>query len=136
MASVTCPCGTRFEASSPRAVYCSPRCRKRGSRAGVLAVPTKAVTAPPPTVPEVEVPSVTGAVIADLAACNVLDSPAGLAAVRLAQLIDAATLMSGSSCAAWVREMRSALADAKSDAPAEEADPLDELERKRAARGA
>jgi hypothetical protein len=79
---------------------------------------------------------VTGAVIADLSAANALHSPAGLAAVRLAQLIDAATLMQGSSSAAWVREMRAALAEAKSGAPESEVDPLDELERRRASRGA
>ena len=135
MAAVTCPCGNRFEASSPRAVYCSPRCRKRGSRAGVVVVASKPAPAPLPDMPT-EVPSVVGAVIADLSAANALHTPAGLAAVKLAQLIDGATLVNGSSPAAWAREMRAALADAKSDAPAEEADPLDELERKRAARGA
>ena len=137
MATVTCPCGTRFDATSPRAVYCSPRCRKRGSRAGVQAVPTapKVVTLPPPA-DTPEVPSVTGAVIAELAEANALRSAAGLAAVRLAQLIDSATLLAGSSAAAWTREMRAALAEAKSGAPATEADPLDELERKRASRGA
>lgn len=136
MNTVTCPCGARFEARSPRAVYCSPRCRKRGNRAGVTAAPIrpKAATQPPADV--AEVPSVTGAVIADLAAANALQSPAGLAAVRLAQLIDAATLMSGSSVAAWVREMRAALDDAKREAPTQERDPIDELERRRASRGA
>ena len=137
MAAVTCPCGTRFEASSPRAVYCSPKCRKRGSRAGVQAVATKPTkAAPPPPSPEVDAPSVTGAVIAELAAAGSLGSAAGLSAVRLAQLIDMATVMSGSSAAAWTREMRAALAEATANGDAEEADPIDELERKRAARGA
>lgn len=143
MRTVTCPCGTQFEASSPRATYCSPTCRKRGSRAGVVATqrpaklrPTPVQTPAPTEDPVVEVPTVTGAVIADLAESNALQSPAGLAAVRLAQLIDSATLMAGSSAAAWVREMRAALAEAKSAAPSEGADPLDELEKRRARRGA
>lgn len=137
MAAVTCPCGTRFEASSPRAVYCSARCRKRGNRAGVQAAPTRA--APMVALPAVdapEVPTVVGAVIAELRDANALQSAAGLAAVRLAQLIDAATLMQGSSVAAWAREMRAALAEARGAAEPAEVDPLDELERKRASRGA
>jgi hypothetical protein len=135
--TVTCPCGSRFEARSPRAVYCSAKCRKRGNRAGVSAVPTRSPKVAPLPVPDqAEVPSVTGAVIADLAAANALGSPAGLAAVRLAQLIDSVTPMAGSSAAAWVREMRAALDDAKREAPTQEQDPIDELERKRASRGA
>ena len=138
MATVTCPCGKRFEASSPRAVYCSPRCRKRGSRAGVAVVApaAKAAAAPRPDPdPGEAIATVTGAVIAELDAANALKSAAGLAAVRLAQMIDSATLMAGSSVAAWTREMRASLAEAKQSAePAEAQDPLDELEAKRAGR--
>lgn len=133
---VTCPCGTRFEAKSPRATYCSATCRKRGSRAGVrVERPVRSLPAAPAPVPDdVDIPSVTGAVIADLSEANALKSPAGLAAVRLAQLIDAASPMQGSSVAAWTKEMRASLADAKAVAPAQEEDPIDDLERKRAAR--
>lgn len=133
---VTCPCGARFEASSPRAVYCSPRCRKRGSRAGVAAVPQKRTPHPAPEPPDLpdSVQSVTGSVVAELTAANALGSAAGLAAVKLAQLIDSATLMQGAAVAAWTREMRAALVEAKAGAPAAEADPLDELERRRAER--
>lgn len=91
----------------------------------------------PPAPPEVaELGSVTGAVIAELAEANALGSAAGLTAVKLAQLIDAATPMVGTSLAGWTREMRAALDAAKGSAPAVEEDPLDELERKRAARRA
>ena len=78
--------------------------------------------------------SVTVAVIAELSEANALGSPAGLAAVKLAQLIDSATLMQGTSVAAWTREMRAALDAAKGTAEPAEVDPLDELERKRADR--
>ena len=137
MAQLTCPCGTRFEAASPRARYCSAACRKRASRAGVVSTATtapKPPVAPPAPLPDVDGDSVTGSVIAELASANVLRSPAGLAAVKLAQLIDSATLMQGTSVAAWTREMRAALADAKQEAPAKEHDPINDLERKRAAR--
>jgi hypothetical protein len=93
------------------------------------------VVVPPPPV-DADVPSLVGSVISDLAAAGALGSPAGLAAVKLAQLIDGSTLVNGSAPAAWVREMRSALAEAKSLAPSEDADPLDELEKRRARRGA
>ena len=137
MAQVTCPCGTRFEAKSARAVYCSDRCKKRGYRAGLKAAPVAVTPAVLPTVtPDADVPSVTGAAIAELRDANALGSAAGLAAVRLAQLIDSASAMSGAAVAGWVREMRAALAEARADSPAEESDPIDELERKRAARGA
>jgi len=137
--TVTCPaCGDDFEARSPRATYCSPRCRQRASRAGARvrkpAKPAKVASLPPPATDTPEVPSVTGAAIAELAEANALHSAAGLAAVRLAQLVDSATLMSASAPAAWVREMRAALAEAKQAAPATESDPIDDLERKRAAR--
>ena len=136
MAQVTCPCGTRFEAKSARAVYCSDRCKKRGYRAGLKAAPIAVAGPAPLPPPDVDVPSVTGAVIAELQEANALGSAAGLAAVRLAQLIDSSSVMSGSSVAAWTREMRAALAEARAESPAEEVDPIDELERKRAARGA
>ena len=42
--------------------------------------------------------------------------------------------MQGSSVAAWTKEMRASLAEAKAIAPAQEEDPIDDLERKRAAR--
>ena len=136
MRSVLCPCGTRFEASSPRATYCSARCRKRASTAGMrLAKPSRrdeAPAAPMPAVPDLG--SVTAAAIAELSEANALGSPAGLAAVKLAQLIDQATPMVGASVAGWSREMRAALDAAKGTAEPAEVDPLDELERKRAGR--
>lgn len=133
VASVVCPCGTTFEAQSKRATYCSATCRKRGSRAGLrLAQPT---ALPSAQVEAPEVGSVVVSVITDLGAA--VNTPAGLAAVKLAQLVDGATLMQGSSVAAWVREMRAAIAEAKQAAPSEDVDPIDELEKKRrAGRGA
>jgi hypothetical protein len=136
---VTCPCGAEFEATSPRAVYCSARCRKSGSRAGVKSTdarPGRLVSLPTfkpspevvATTPEPdEVPSVVGAVIAELREANALGSAPGLVAVKLAQLIDSATLASGAAPASWARELRAALADAKQGAPAVEDDPVERL---------
>lgn len=134
----TCPCGKSFDARSPRAVYCSPTCRKRASRAGVVVMPNvkSRPMSPPMPEPDVEVPSVTGAVIAELGKANAMGSPAGLAAVKLAQLIDSASLASGPAVSGWTREMRAALAEAKAVAEPVEVDPIDELEKRRASRGA
>jgi hypothetical protein len=100
----------------------------------VVTVTTRPVVVPPPV--DADVPSLVGSVIADLSAAGALGSPAGLAAVKLAQLVDGSTQVNGSAPATWVREMRAALAEAKSMAPSEDVDPLDELEKRRARRGA
>lgn len=98
----------------------------------------KPAAAPPPQPALVQddeaVPSVVRATIAELADAGALSCAAGLAAVQLARLIDSATPMMGSSVAAWTRELRACLAEAKQAAPQQELDPLDELERKRATR--
>lgn len=135
MPAVTCVCGTTFEAKSTRAVYCSPLCRKRGSRAGLRSVkssPSPADATPAPPVDVSDVGSVTGAAISQLAKAGALESPVGLAAVKLAQLIDSASPLNGTSVAGWTKEMRAALAEATAAAPPAEDDPIDELERKRA----
>lgn len=138
MRRVTCPCGAKFEARSTRAVYCSQACRKRGSRAGVsvsrsttAAVPSPAAEAAVEAAGELERTSVTAAVIAELDEANALGSASGLAAVKLAQLIDSATLMQGASVAAWTKELRALIDRATETAPTAEVDPIDEIERKR-----
>lgn len=83
---------------------------------------------------ELERSSVTAAVIAELDEANALGSASGLAAVKLAQLIDSATLMQGASVAAWTKELRASIEQALTKAPAVEVDPIDEIERKRAER--
>lgn len=136
MATVTCPCGTRFEAASTRARYCSAKCRKRGSRAGLVVAARPAdQPAPAPVEPvDGEIPSVVGATIRELSEARALSTASGLAAVQLARLIDAATPMMGSSVAAWSRELRACLVEAKQAAPEQDVDPLDELEARRAKR--
>lgn len=130
---VTCPCGARFEAKSRRAAYCSPRCRKRASRAGVPAQPAPVDRAPT----AVPAGSVARAVAAELDAANAGTTALGLAAVRLAELVDEATPEMGTCVASWAREMRATLAEAVKQAPAQAGDPLDELmeRRRRASRG-
>lgn len=137
MAQLTCPCGTRFEAESPRARYCSGKCRKRGSRAGMkVAQNVRQMPRREPAPAPEEIGSVVGAVIAELNEANALQTAAGLAAVKLAQLIDGASDFGSTSAAAWTREMRAALADAKAVAPTSEEDPLRSLEAARAKRRA
>lgn len=155
MAGVTveCPCGTRFHARSSRARYCSAKCRQRALRAAKQAanpmpkVAKPAKRAPKPRAkvvravakvsPTVEtVGPVAEAVLAELLESDAVDSAAGRAALKLALLVDDATMFGGASVAGWVREMRAALAEARAVAPPQEADPIDELERRRATRGA
>lgn len=132
MPQVTCICGLDFESANPRARYCSPTCRKRASRAGI-SIPT-VPTAPRP--PRVLVESVVDATRVELEAVGALDSAAGRVALTLAALIDGATVATGSAAASLAKEMRAALAEAKKSAPQAVSDPLDELEERRARRGA
>ena len=127
----TCPCGVRFEAHSSRAVYCSPRCRQRASRARqrppeVGPLPPGVALGRLPSADDLA--SLTDRVLAELVATGSLDSAAGSLAVKLAQLIDSASIdIGGGQVAGWSRELRSALAEAKQQAPAVESDPVDEL---------
>lgn len=92
----------------------------------LVALPPLKLTADPVADPEPdEIPSVVGAVIAELREADALGSAPGLVAVKLAQLIDSATLASGAAPASWAREMRAALAEAKQGAPAAEDDPVE-----------
>jgi uncharacterized OB-fold protein len=125
-------CGTTYTAKRATSRYCGATCRTRASRAGVAAavVPVK------PQPPRILVESTVDAIRAELDAANALDSAAGRIALALATLIDGSTVATGSAAATLAKECRAALAEAKQSAPQVVADPLDELEQRRARRGA
>jgi hypothetical protein len=125
-------CGTTYTAKRATSRYCGATCRTRASRNGVSA-PVAPVKREPR---RVLVESVVDATRAELEAAAAADSAAGRVALALAALIDEATMATGSAAATLAKEMRAALAEAKQSAPQVVADPLDELEQRRARRGA
>jgi hypothetical protein len=118
-------CGTAFEAKRAHARWCSARCSKRGQR-GALRLPD------PVTVVDVE-PVLVASVRADLVEAGVVDTPIGLQALHVAARMSGATADTGSSYAALSRELSRLLAEANVGALTK-ADPLDELQRRRAAK--
>jgi hypothetical protein len=118
-------CPVIFEAESPRAVYCSPACRKRGSRAGV-----KASVEPirPPVDPDAVAP-LLAATRRELEAAGVAETALGQQAIELARRMSDPRAM-GLSVAPISKELRSVMAEAMKDAPV--ASGLDELRARRA----
>ena len=142
MARTCDACGADFDARSPRARFCSDKCRSRARyRREVLGQP-EAVASPKPkrtrkakAAAEPDAPvGALGAVLAELQAAGRLDSSAGQAAVALARRIDDGA-ESSSGLAALTREMRAAMAEALSRVEAS-GDALDELRARREARRA
>lgn len=139
MARTCDACGADFDARSPRARFCSDKCRSRARyRREVLGQP-EAVAAPKPkrtrkskAEPEPIPTGTLGAVVAELQAAGRLDSSAGQAAVALARRIDDGA-ESSAGLAALTREMRAAMAEALARAEAS-GDALDELRARREAR--
>lgn len=120
-------CGDPLTGRSPRAKFCSDKCRKRKERSGA---------------PVVKLPSgedvggaqepglVESALLAEMHKAGTLGTSKAAQAVLLARRLDTATADTGSSLAALSKELdrlRVELLD--SVAPA--ADPLDELMKKR-----
>lgn len=124
-------CGTTYTAKRATSRYCGTTCRTRASRAGVASARVVTVKQP-----RVVVESVADAARAELTSVGALDSTAGRVALALAELIDAATAATGSAAASLAKELRAAMAEARQDAPQTVVDPLDELEQRRARRGA
>lgn len=125
MRTVECTaCGTSFEAKSPRATYCGPACRKRGSRAGV-----KASVEPirPPSDPDAVAP-LLAATRSELEAAGVAETALGQQAIELARRMSDPRAM-GLSVAPISKELRSVMAEAMRDAP--KASSLDELRARR-----
>ena len=123
MRTVECTaCGSSFEAKSPRATYCSPACRKRGSRAGVKA-------SVEPIRPESDaVAPLLEATRRELEAAGVAETALGQQAIELARRMSDPRAM-GLSVAPISKELRSVMAEAMKDAPT--ASSLDELRARR-----
>lgn len=104
---VTCTCGVTFQAKSPRAKYCSDRCRKRRQRGGqVVALNVEPVS---------DVPAKGGvevATIRELELAERLDSALGQACVTLARRLDSPGVDTGSAVAAVAGRLESMLAAA------------------------
>lgn len=107
-----------------KCVTCSPVRKSNAAR-----TPHKARELPAPIVPEVPVGSLLTATRARLEALGLLDDPSGVAAMALAQRVDAGA-DSGASMAALVRQHAASMADAAGHAAVAD-DPLDELARRR-----
>jgi len=118
-------CGTTFKASSTRAKYCGPTCRKRGSRAGMSDVTPVAVIPPsaPPTAALLE------ATKRELEAAGVAETALGQQAIELARRMSDPRAM-GLSVAPISKELRSVMAEAMRVAPMTSG--LDELRARRA----
>lgn len=128
MREVACVvCGVTFEAESPRAKYCGPTCRKRGSRAGMSEVTPVAVVAPsaPPS------PALLEATKRELEQAGVADTALGQQAIELARRMSDPRAM-GLSVAPISKELRSVMVDALKVAPS--ASGLDELRKRRDAK--
>lgn len=124
--AVTCgTCQKAFDAKSPKAVYCSAKCRKAAFRlrGGAQVVPLGRSEA---TVPERS--STFEATKAELEAAGRVGTHLGQAALALAERIDSATAVMG--FAALVKELRSTMVEALKGAP-RAADLVDELEARR-----
>ena len=123
MRTVECTaCGSSFEAKSPRATYCSPACRKRGSRAGVKATVE-------PIRPEVDaIAPLLEATRRELEAAGVAATALGQQAIELARRMSDPRAM-GLSVAPISKELRSVMTEAMKDAP--RASGLDELRSRR-----
>ena len=128
-------CQAAYLAKGPGSKFCGPACRK-ASWAAARAAESRAARDDDRESQESQADDggCAEAVRAELFAANVLDSSAGRAALALARLVDGATSSDSAAAAAWVREMRAAVADALKGARPAASDPLDEMARRRAAR--
>lgn len=138
---------------SPRAKWCSdPACarvrvrgRVRKTRSSTKTKTTKTRSTKTGDVPEptdeghvdwVFAGGVFSATLTTLTAAKRVDTPAGQNALALATRIDHGATDTGSSIAALSKQHLAAMAEALRDAEATKTDSVDELRRRREARGA
>ena len=118
-------CGASYESIRATSRFCTPKCRKRGSRS-----PTK--SAPSHSVPEI-VPDGLGllaTVVRELEAANVLDTVLGQLAVEIVgRVLNRAE--TGSAVAALTKQLRDTMTAALASSVVVVADPLDELRNRR-----
>jgi len=115
-------CGQEFDAKRNTAKYCSRRCNVRAARQ-----PKPGPAAVIPADPDSQLRAAT---LCALAAAGRESSPAGVAALILAQRIDSAGSETGAGLAALVKQHGVTLTDALKGATAE-VNPLDELRARR-----
>lgn len=129
---VTCPCGQAFDARSPRAKFCSDRCRKQASRGGEVRT-----IRPQPPQPQPTVGTVESEVARELEEAGRLDSALGAQCVALARRIDAPGADTGSAVAAVSKQLTALMAEAtrglKATSPQQLRDELAERRRKHGA---
>ena len=129
--SVTCPCGTVFEAKHPRARYCSDRCRKRPQRGSKPAQVASFVATPH------RIGAVEKATAGELAAVDRLETSLGAQCLALARRLDMPGMDTGSAMASVSRELRATLAEATRGFAASSPQQLrDELAARRMRHGA
>jgi len=122
-ANVICSeCGEPFKTQSPRAKYCSAKCRKaanrRPSKQGKSAAST--VTPPPPG-------GLISQVAADLEKAHALDTIPGRAALALAYRIES-PMETGSAAASMTKELSRLIAEARAEVAPKLGDAGDEIE--------
>ena len=122
-------CGQTYTAKRKTSRFCSNSHRALYAQKGGDHRPV-AVVRPQPR-PSVSLAASTRAALEQ---AGRLDHPAGVAALRLAELVDDPPPLSTSSIAAWVREHRASMAEALKDATPAAASTLDMLKARRDAR--
>jgi hypothetical protein len=129
---VTCTCGAVFQAMSPKARYCSDRCRKRKRKTDDLASVTQ-MLADAGVIGAVEAAAST-----ELESVGRLGSTLGQACVVLARRLDSPGLDTGSAMAAVASRLESMMAAATRGAGAVSAPQAlrDELASRRQKHGA
>ena len=120
-------CGDAMpDAVNPNRRWCSDRCRKRASRAGIASTRT---TSRPPA-PLRPVSGLLDAVAAELAAADRTNTVAGQLALELARRITDAPPMN-TGVAALSKQLSATMAQALSGAGRPARDPVDQLKKRR-----
>ena len=120
-------CNEAFDAKRPQAKYCSTRCRTRASRAGLAVSRNPAAAAPTITR---ETSGLLDAVQAELEAAGKVNTVAGQHALELAsRIVNAPGMNTG--VAALSKQLQNVLAEALRGATGQQANPLDELKKRR-----
>lgn len=124
-------CGVSFGAKSPRARFCSDRCRKRAQRTPAARAVKRGVEAPvvASVAAGADRSGLFGVTSRQLEAVDRLDTVLGQQALALAARI-VSPVESGASVASLSKEFRAVMAEAL-EGVAVAADPMDELRRRR-----
>jgi hypothetical protein len=105
MPEITCACGTKFAASSPRARFCSDKCRKRTKRSGADERSASETDGP-------KVGPIAAAAVRELVEAGRFDTALGQTVLALAVRLDAGQMETGAAYAALSKEFEAKLASA------------------------